>query len=125
MATYTAPFTHAQLERALDEIGIDYEIVTSYSGRGMYGASCFGVVTSAPVAVGVALAVAAEDDVSGADLGWIVDSARTDSMGRDLIVYFPNWQLDQDELEVAENAASTLNNEALVSAAREAQELNS
>jgi hypothetical protein len=98
------------LIQAIEDAG--YE-ARSYSGRGMYGKSCVGVVCgrNESFALGVKIAMtlqaSGEEDAESsvealADL-WV----QTDSMGHDMIVYFPGiaWeQQDEDEDEDEEAA---------------------
>jgi hypothetical protein len=92
------------LIQAIEEAG--YE-ARSYSGRCMYGKSCVGVTCgrteafSLGVKVGAALAASGEEEAESsvdalADL-WV----QTDSMGHDMIVYFPGvaWESEEDESE--------------------------
>ena len=47
MTTNTTPFTRDQLQDAFESVGLDGDEATiraSYSGRAMYGDSCFGIV---------------------------------------------------------------------------------
>ncbi len=53
-----------------------------YSGRGMYGRTCVGIVTDSP-----------EDVI--ADAG--IRGAHTDDMGLSTIVYWPSLSLDKPE----------------------------
>jgi hypothetical protein len=114
MTTTTArSITRREFTDALECVGLnEYEITESYSGRGMYGASCFGVTVEPSnvryvyAALGFAMGYAsaevgwvdeAEDAITAADRQGAADSllgfARQDSMGRDVIVYFPSWAL--------------------------------
>lgn len=52
----------------------------NYSGRGMYGETCVGIVTDAPM-----------DCIEGA-VSRGIRGARTDSMGLSTIVYWPKVQ---------------------------------
>jgi hypothetical protein len=63
------------------------EVRTGYSGRGMYGKTCIAfTVKDIKELVRVLCAVNAED----AELaGKLLAAFQTDSMGRDLIAYFP------------------------------------
>ena len=74
--------------------GAAIEIRHDYSGRGMYGERCFGIVADqvhhATTAVVLALADAG---YSGEDLHAVVDAAETDDMGLQTIVYFPGFIL--------------------------------
>lgn len=76
--------------------GAAFEIRQDYSGRFMYGESCFGIVADqihhATTAIVLALADAG---YSGEDLHAVVDAARTDDMGLQSIVYFPGYKLKE------------------------------
>lgn len=79
--------------------------VRSYSGRGMFGASCLGVEGDSLVEIFAALFQAAADQ--GPDLQEIADAladGRTDSMGRGVILYFPQIGfVDEEEEELEED----------------------
>ena len=112
MPTLTATITREQLDDILDTAGLyetdeqaepDYdwgdndsdaiEIREDYSGRGMYGATCIGFVVSSQRTVFRLIACMTE--VLGLDQTLdITRKAATDSMGRDMIVYFPGVTLD-------------------------------
>lgn len=72
--------------------------VTSYSGRGMYGNSCVGVrVANDSEMLAMAANIAIEcDDAQREELPDIVGNAKTDNMGRGLIVYFPNMPMERE-----------------------------
>lgn len=104
------------LTEAIENLGLDPEdaIHAKYSGRGMYGAECFGVVGSGAelLALGTELASllaekAADEAVTPSemleaiqeDLGGytqMLQAARMDNMANDIIVYFPGWTLADD-----------------------------
>lgn len=80
-------------------------VYKDYSGRGMYGASCFGVVGSQRGLLKFFIELATtpdfyafdEFDVSGADLAIeLADRVSTDNMGFDTIFYFPGYTLAGD-----------------------------
>ena len=83
---------------ALEDAG--YE-ARSYSGRCMYGRCCVGVVVSeSPLDLGVKLGVALlsmNEEFDPSDL----PGASQDSMGRDVIVYWPSiiWPKEVNEEE--------------------------
>lgn len=89
------------VETMIDAAGIDYEIRDDYSGRGMYGDSCFGVVVEPSdegrvlYAIGYAAGYCDADYDSDDETDWdgLARSARTDSMGLSMILYFPGWTL--------------------------------
>ena len=67
----------------------DLECRDNYSGRGMYGRTCYGIVTDNIFYVVITLCDMIRDEgyESAAD---IIGEVRTDSMGLDKIVYFPS-----------------------------------
>ena len=75
------------------------EVRTNYSGRFMYGAQCFGIVTSDPFRLvgSMSMALGMEDHYDLAiDL---YSNACIDDMGLSKIVYFPDvdWNADAPE----------------------------
>jgi hypothetical protein len=79
------------------------EARASYSGRGMYGRSCVGIVIDSEsdlLALGVAISELVEDYE---DKQTLVNSVKTDSMGRGLIAYWTGVTCedapDEDEEE--------------------------
>jgi hypothetical protein len=89
----------------LEEIAqeVDGSTRTDYSGRGMYGNACVGIVASDLVELlelGAAIARVVEDEELRDEL---LSKSRTDSMGYDTIVYWPyvtcNDAPDEDEDE--------------------------
>lgn len=94
------------LQTVIENAGHDCR---SYSGRGMYGKYCLGVVVSnigeffSNVA-DMLVQRACEDGENHGTVANEVDDAvsalrrmKTDSMGRDMIVYFPGITYDADE----------------------------
>ncbi len=70
-----------------------------YSGRGMYGDNCVGIVVSDLLELGAALSRIVEDEELRDEL---ISNSRTDSMGYDTIVYWPRVtcsDADEDEDE--------------------------
>jgi hypothetical protein len=63
-----------------------------YSGRGMYGTKCLGFTVSAHAA-SMRIAVAMGAVLGTDEAREIVSHAATDSMSRDMIVYFPGLTL--------------------------------
>lgn len=80
----------------------DFDIREDYSGRGMNGATCFGVILDHDELNKVHFAFGymagyregSEDDEGRDNWSALARCARTDSMGRQAIVYFRGWQLD-------------------------------
>lgn len=85
-----------------------YDLRLNYSGRGMYGRECFGlVVPDSGIEACMLLAVYLSQEVGDISVENLASNVRTDSMGRDLIVYFPNYKLhdgDEEEEEEDENS---------------------
>ena len=100
--TTTCTINRMEFTDALECGGVtEYEIRDDYSGRGMNGADCFGITVSPSderrvyYALGVAFGYAEGGDAE--DMGpWerLMDRASVDSMGRDVIVYFPGFALE-------------------------------
>lgn len=92
------------IEGALGEAEYD-EIRESYSGRGMYGGSCFGVVLPAQrefsiLIFGLGYESRDLEDSDNSEHQQLAENlhrmarvAQTDSMGMDIIVYFPGFVL--------------------------------
>ena len=76
-----------------DIVGLDADDVrTGYSGRGMYGKTCVGFDldgSSSLLGLGAALASVFPDTYTE-----FLHRARTDGMGRGIIVYFPGIETD-------------------------------
>ena len=111
MPTMTATITREQLDDILDAAGL-YEtdetaerdewgdsdtdavdVRTDYSGRGMYGDKCLGFTvsdqrTAFRLVAGMSAVLGIDETLD------ITRKASTDSMGRDMIVYFPGVTLD-------------------------------
>lgn len=97
--------TATQLETITDAIESDtYGQVRTYSGRGMYGESCLGIVTSDTARCFMALAVALVNNGEQEILALLTASpSREDSLGKDGIVYFPRLTVEDDESEEDED----------------------
>lgn len=84
------------LEEVAEIVGLDEDDVrTGYSGRGMYGKTCVGFDldgSSALLALGAALAAVFPNEYED-----FIHRARTDGMGRGIIVYFPGIETDAVE----------------------------
>lgn len=101
MTTTTArSITRRDFTDMLEAVGLnEYEIVESYSGRGMYGATCFGVTVEPSnvryvyAALGYAMGYAEADDGDMDTAEALLRAVAWDNMGRDFIVYFPSWAL--------------------------------
>lgn len=85
-------FYHVDGDTYDNDNGHQIDIYREYSGRGMFGATCFGIVVNA---IGASyLVFAALSHVLGQEnLTELATSACEDSMGRDTIVYFPEFKI--------------------------------
>lgn len=78
-----------------DDRGNEVTFTNTYSGRGMYGEKCFGITTNG--IPGVLMVFAALSHIFDEDaVGRLASAAQQDSMGRDIIVYFPGFELYND-----------------------------
>lgn len=83
-----------QLVEALEMAGLDEDaLYEDYSGRGMYGDKCFGIVGG----VGEVLLFAAALGSFADDWDWI-GKARSDGMGLSTIWYWPGVQVASVEV---------------------------
>lgn len=89
------------VEDALSNANIhEFNIRDSYSGRAMYGGTCFGVDLeterdSYKFLVALTLLLVNDDDEQGEDNAWrLAECATTDSMGCGMILYFPGVKLE-------------------------------
>lgn len=99
--------TRKQLDKAIREFTMDSDEVdvrTDYSGRGMYGRTCVGVVgSSVSVALRFMFALAEQISEDGDD-AWeqrenvmeLAEDLRTDSMAYDTIYYFPGLVIEEN-----------------------------
>lgn len=103
MTTTTRTLSRRTLEEVCDYAEVETDGITeTYSGRGMYGGECFGVMLPndhcAPFlvllgAITTETAMIAQDDMPTDQAIELGRAARTDSLGHQMIVYFPGWQL--------------------------------
>lgn len=101
--TSTTAFTAEDLTEALADVGLeDCSVYPDYSGRGMCGDTCFGVVLAGRdlPRLGLALACADRHATGEHDIeeltetvSGLLGAVRLDNMGRDSIAYFPGWVL--------------------------------
>lgn len=92
-------------ERIVEQAGYyGFDIRNDYSGRGMFGDTCFGV-TCNNIFEWIYCMI---DDINNNftdeelynvlnEFGEMVREAKTDSMGLETILYFPNWSLPEEE----------------------------
>lgn len=72
---------------------VDISLTGDYSGRGMFGERCFGIIVDNMTDVTRFFVALAQIDGPLADD--LLDHMATDSMGRGLIAYFPGYTTDK------------------------------
>ena len=90
-----ARLTRLEYERVADEasyLGLE-DVREDYSGRGMFGERCFGIVAESLEEV-IPILRKALGDTQALDL---LEAMSTDSMGRDTIYYFPGVIVESEE----------------------------
>ncbi len=70
-----------------------------YSGRGMFGDTCFGVVGDPNGIQGALMDFAYDCPAARGAVGRIVKNQRRDSLGKGMIVYFPGVDIPKPEGE--------------------------
>ncbi len=85
------------MKHKLQELLEDAFKVRSYSGRGMYGATCLAVTTDDGLAEVVAHVVLNVDDENRHDVARALRRMKTDSMGLGMVVYFPGVPFEGDD----------------------------
>ena len=81
---------------ALYDAGLDADSLREdYSGRAMYGESCFGIVCSDGEALHFVASIAIILEGRADDWHWVED-VRTDSMGLSTIWYWPGIKLGEN-----------------------------
>lgn len=88
-----------------EQLEDEFELTSDYSGRAMYGDTCIGVIGSTSDLLKFVARVATwnvenEEDADSPEgielVEDLADSARSDSMGRDMVFYFPGVKLGAD-----------------------------
>lgn len=82
--------TAEDIERMADQTDLGYH---PYSGRGMFGRECPSVYAQSFQELSQLIAEC--DSVEQA--AWLLEYARTDSMGRGIVIYWPSIRLERDE----------------------------
>jgi hypothetical protein len=76
----------------------DRVIRSDYSGRVMYGRTCFGLtVEHVSQAVAIMVDLALNQDKLNFNVSYLAKSMSMDSMGLGTICYFPGWKTDKEE----------------------------
>jgi len=84
--------------RAIETEG--YTVIPNYSGRGMYGKTCFGIICANPIKAAMVITrILMMDYIDDGEmiLDTMMNLACSDSMGLDTIIYFPRVSVDVDE----------------------------
>lgn len=81
-----------------------YSLYKDYSGRGMYGKKCVGVTCGSAMKLAAAVmeecaGLVGDEDFDMSEIADDFRRASTDSMGRDMIVYFPGveWEGEDED----------------------------
>jgi hypothetical protein len=96
------------LKEVIENKGEDFRLYRNYSGRCMYGRTCFGIVASNVGSIFADLVEGADEFFSKfydedmepphilRELARMMRLYRQDNMGHDVIVYFPDFTLPAD-----------------------------
>ncbi len=96
------------LRRVVDDAD-NVSIRNDYSGRGMYGKSCVGItgskaycmtVIGETIKLAYSLSAVQEDDVDGDSVVDVLMNFEQDSMGYDVIIYWPHMQAEDEDFTV-------------------------
>lgn len=96
VTTTTTKIDAQELSEVLYNVDGDLKVYPSYSGRGMFGDTCFGLVGSRNDVIRFFIQLSKKDEELADDL---LDRMATDNMGYDTIFYFPRFQLEGDVYE--------------------------
>lgn len=88
----------------LERDGTIKRVYKGYSGRGMYGRKCLGIVTDDEwgTALEVAKWLFENYEKDAEDILEELSDSRVDSLGRNIIIYFPGIEIDEDDEEEEE-----------------------
>lgn len=92
---------YRMLQEIVEGSFVDGSLRASYSGRGMYGDGCFGVICDSPAEAMGRIVFELCVNFQREDLAEeLLDGMQTDSMGRGAILYWPGVTVeDAEELE--------------------------
>ncbi|MFJ5532483.1 hypothetical protein [Streptomyces sp. NPDC093261] len=90
---YSVP--RQMIANALDQAELDEDaLYEGYSGRGMFGEKCFGIVGNMTTFARFIVGIAAQD-YEGAEMAQLLaDAVSSDNMGYDSIYYFPSYTIE-------------------------------
>lgn len=75
----------------------DLDYREDYSGRGMYGRSCIGIVCDNPLSTLLALfayIIDSDDSIGGSEVQYALGKPEEDGMGMSSILYFPKLRTE-------------------------------
>lgn len=101
------------LNDILDDADLEFQSVyVDYSGRGMYGDKCFGIIgnlhTYAVFLIAATAILNTEEYGWGGELLEALANPRVDSLGRESIYYFPSLEIGEGD-ETPTNLKSSPN----------------
>jgi hypothetical protein len=91
-ALETVGFRNEDDNSFVSNFGGELSFYRDYSGRGMYGATCFGITVNSHASTTMFM-LAVREVIGLEDTVYLASAMRSDSMGYDTIVYFPGWTL--------------------------------
>lgn len=83
------------IRNAADDCG--FAIRSDYSGRGMFGQECFGIVANSVGKVVASILRNIDDPDVIEEFSDVLENLHTDSMGKSSIFYFPNFRFGEEE----------------------------
>ena len=87
----------------LEENDTGTEAYLKYSGRFMFGATCFGIVGQMADIQTTLMDFVADHPEHARAMRELVKGQRSDSMGRDIIIYFPDVDIERDAGEAGDD----------------------
>lgn len=86
------------ISEPLAEVIAEYaeDVHLTYSGRGMYGDTCYGFSGDVARIIGDLLQDIADMPDLIRQFGEMLSVSRRDNMGLGMIIYFPGWSIAQD-----------------------------
>lgn len=83
------------IRNAADNCG--FAIRSDYSGRGMFGQECFGIVANSIGKVVASILRNIDDPDVIEEFAGVLENLHSDSMGLSSIFYFPNFEFGEEE----------------------------
>ena len=95
-------FEVSEIETVMDAVNVQQPEATAYlrySGRVMYGDTCFGIVCSSPAQAMLSIGQALGQEELDENLVEAFSDLRQDNMGLDTILYFPAISVSEETAE--------------------------